>query len=99
MALVVFFCSVQYDLDAMAAEMARLFAGVQVIGCTTAGEIGPDGYQDVSISGASFPGGSFTATSGRLDHLREFESAQAQSLAQALMQELESLEPGADADK
>jgi hypothetical protein len=34
MALVVFFCSVEYDLDILAAELRRLFAGVHVIGCT-----------------------------------------------------------------
>ncbi|MGZ4575078.1 MAG: nitric oxide-sensing protein NosP [Mycobacteriaceae bacterium] len=96
MALVVFFCSVEYDLDILAAEMRRLFAGVHVIGCTTAGEIGPVGYRDHSISGASFPSGSFSVACGRLDRLQQFESVQAQSLAQELMQRLESLEPRTD---
>lgn len=96
MTLVVFFCSVQYDLDILASEMRRLFAGVHVIGCTTAGEIGPAGYRDHSISGASFPSDSFVSTSGRLDKLQQFESIQAQSLAQGLLQRLESLEPQAD---
>ena len=96
MSLVVFFCSAEYDLDVLAAEMQRLFAGVQVIGCTTAGEIGPAGYRDHSISGASFPSESFTVTSGRLDALQQFESVQGQVLAQDLLQRLESLDPGAD---
>ena len=96
MALVVFFCSVQYDLEILASELSRLFAGVQVIGCTTAGEIGPRGYRDHSISGASFPSDSFAVTCGRIDRLQQFESIQAQSLAQDLMQRLESLEPRAD---
>jgi len=97
MALVIFFCSVHYDLDTLASEMRRLFAGVQVIGCTTAGEIGPEGYRDRTISGASFPSGGFTAASGRIDELQQFESIQAHDLAQDLMQRLESQEPGADA--
>jgi hypothetical protein len=97
MALVIFFCSVHYDLDTLASEMQHLFAGVQVIGCTTAGEIGPEGYRDRTISGASFPSGSFTAACGRLDELQQFESIQAHALAQALMQRLESQEPQADA--
>jgi hypothetical protein len=96
MSLVVFFCSVEYDLDILAQEMQRLFAGVQVIGCTTAGEIGPAGYRDHNISGASFASDTFTATSGRLENLQQFESIQAQSLAQDLLQRLESLEPEAD---
>jgi hypothetical protein len=97
MTLVVFFCSIEYDLDILGSEMQRLFAGVQVIGCTTAGEIGPSGYRDHSISGASFPSDRFTAASGRLDKLQQFESIQAESLAQDLLQRLESLEPQADA--
>ena len=97
MALVIFFCSVHYDLEVLASEMQHLFAGVQVIGCTTAGEIGPKGYRDRTISGASFPSESFTAVCGRIDGLQQFESIQAHSLAQDLMQRLESLEPQADA--
>ena len=54
MQLVVFFCSSEYDLDLLAAEMQRLFVGVQVVGCTTAGEIGPAGYRQHSLSGVSF---------------------------------------------
>jgi hypothetical protein len=96
MSLVVFFCSAEYDLDVLAAEMARLFGGVQVIGCTTAGEIGPAGYRDHSIAGASFPSESFTVACGRIDELQQFESVQAQSLAQDLLQRLESLEPRAE---
>jgi hypothetical protein len=96
MVLVVFFCSAEYDLDILAVEVQRLFSGVQVIGCTTAGEIGPEGYRDHSISGASFPSGSFTVACGRIDGLQRFESIQAQSLAQELLQTLESLEPRAD---
>jgi len=97
MTLVVFFCSAEYDLDILGVEMRRLFAGVQVIGCTTAGEIGPEGYQDRSISGASFPSDNFAAVCGRLDELQQFESIRGQSLAQDLMQRLESLEPQAGA--
>ena len=97
MALVIFFCSVHYDLDTLASEMQHLFAGVQVIGCTTAGEIGPEGYRDRTISGASFPSGSFTAACGRMDELQQFESIQAHTLVQDLMQRLENQEPQADA--
>jgi len=98
MALVVFFCSVQYDLDILALEMERLFTGVPVIGCTTAGEIGPAGYLDHSISGASLPASSFTVACGRLDGLQQLEAARTQLLAQELTQRLESLEPRADAN-
>jgi len=90
MALVVFFCSSEYALDLLAAEMQRLFAGVQVIGCTTAGEIGPAGYCQHSLSGVSFPEASCVAVSGLLDQLSEFDITKGHDFAQSLLQRLES---------
>lgn len=98
MALVLFFCSSEYDLGVMASELKELFAGVQVVGCTTAGEIGPTGCRDHSISGASFPAGSFTAVSAGIEHLQRFEIARGQAIAQGLLQQLESLKPTDDAE-
>jgi len=98
MALVIFFCSSEYDLELLAEEMKRLFAGVQVVGCTTAGEIGPTGYQDHSLTGASFPASSFSAAIGHIDHLQQFEIATGHALAQQLLHSLESQAPHADTD-
>jgi hypothetical protein len=98
MALVVFFCSSDYDLKALAPEIQRLFAGTQVIGCTTAGEIGPAGCLQHSISGASYPSGEFAAATGWLGNLQTFELAQGQALAQRLLQEVEHRAPSADAE-
>jgi len=98
MALVIFFCSSEYDLDSLAVEMKHLFDGVQVVGCTTAGEIGPAGYQDHSLSGASFPASSFSAVSGRIDHLQQFRFDTGHAFAQQLLQSLESHAPQADPD-
>jgi hypothetical protein len=96
MALVIFFCSTDYDLDVIAEEMGRLFGGVQVVGCTTAGEIGPAGYRDHSISGASFSADSFTATGGRMGCLQDFQIARGQAFVQDLLQGLENRRPQAD---
>lgn len=93
MALVVFFCSSQYDLDALAGEMNRLFPGVEIVGCTTAGEIGPTGYCDFSLSGASFPAGSFTAVAGLFDHLQQFDIARGQAFTSTLLQRFEASAP------
>lgn len=95
MELVLFFCSSEYDLDILAAEMNHLFVGVQVVGCTTAGEIGPSGYCTHSLSGASFPAGSSVAVSGLLEQLSQFEIAKGHDFAQALLQKLESKAPQA----
>lgn len=98
MELVVFFCSSEYDLDVLATEMSRLFAGIQVVGCTTAGEIGPAGYRQHSLSGASFPADSSVVVSGLLDRLSQFDIGRGDDFAQALLQRLESKAPDANPD-
>ncbi|MBS1144005.1 MAG: hypothetical protein H6R14_1411 [Proteobacteria bacterium] len=69
LALVVFFCSSDYDLDVLAAEINGRFAGTPVIGCTTAGEIGPGGYRSGGLVGVGFAGADFSAVVGRVDGL------------------------------
>jgi hypothetical protein len=98
MELVVFFCSSEYDLDVLAAEMNRLFAGIQVVGCTTAGEIGQAGYRTHSLSGASFSVGSCVAVSGLLDRLSQFDIVRGHEFTQSLLQRLESRIPEARPD-
>lgn len=89
MALVVFFCSSHYDLDAIAAEINACFHGVPVIGCTTAGEIGPTGYKEHSISGFSLPAGECKAAVGHLENLDEFNSAAASAMVSRLLSKLD----------
>lgn len=89
MALVLFFCSSAYELDEIADEMALSFPGVEVIGCTTAGEIGPEGYLNYSLSGASLPADSFAAVSRLVPDLQQFELAAARPLIQSQLAELD----------
>ncbi|MGZ6616400.1 MAG: nitric oxide-sensing protein NosP [Solirubrobacteraceae bacterium] len=98
MALVLFFCSPRYDLEELALEMARLFDAVEVVGCTTAGEIGPSGYRDHSISGVSFAAGSLRVATGKIGDLQRFEMADGRDFAQSLLQRLEAIDPTASAD-
>jgi len=96
--LVIFFCSSEYDLEVLAAEINRLFAGIQVVGCTTAGEIGPAGYSTHGLSGVSFSEGSCVAVSGLLDCLSQFDITRGHDFAQTLLQQLESRIQGARPD-
>jgi hypothetical protein len=93
MALVIFFCSNEYDLDVLAAELNGRFAGVQLMGCTTAGEIGPDGYREHSLAGVSLSANLFRATTGEIDHLHMFETSRGHALCQRLLQGLEGRAP------
>lgn len=97
-ALVTFFCSSEYELGAIAAEMRRLFAGIPVVGCTTAGEIGPAGYRDHSLAGASFEAGSFHAAADILTGLQRFDPDEGHALVQGLLQRLEVSSPAARPD-
>lgn len=98
MELVVFFCSNEYDRDILTEEINRLFAGIQVVGCTTAGEFGPSGYFEHSISGVSFGASEFTAQSGRIDNLQQFEFTKTRAFAQVQLQKLKNKAPQADLD-
>lgn len=89
MALVLFFCSSYYDLAELARAINALFGSVPVIGCTTAGEIGPGGYEEHSISGVSFPANSFVTATALFGPLQDLEIGQVQQTAYALKRELD----------
>lgn len=60
-ALIVFFASSELDLAALSADLRdAVEAGVPVVGCTTAGEIGTDGPADRSVVVAAFGGDDFS---------------------------------------
>lgn len=86
--LVVFFCSTSYELDTLAGELSRLFEGAQIIGCTTAGEIGPTGYLDGSITGFSIPARDCCAASELILGLSAFQMSQGHGAAEAAMSAL-----------
>jgi hypothetical protein len=97
MALVIFFCSSEYDLKLISEEMSLLFAGVEVVGCTTAGEIGSAGYRDHSLTGASFPAGDFTAVCRGISGLQQFNSGVGEAVVADLLGRLENRAPSATA--
>ncbi len=82
--LVLFFCSSRYDREEIAAAIATRFAGVPVVGCTTAGEIGPAGCRDHSLTGVSFAASVCTPVIGRLEDLGAFHGADGVAVAQDL---------------
>ena len=86
--LVVFFCSPAYDLDALAGALSALFADTPIIGCTTAGEIGPDGYSEGSISGFSLPASDCLAVSQLIPGLSAFQMSQGYQAAEAVIEKL-----------
>ena len=72
LACVVFFCCTQYDLTALSLELETLFGDTQVVGCTTAGEITPLGYQGGTITGFSLPNSQFSVKTCLIKELASF---------------------------
>lgn len=80
LALVLFFCAPEYETPGFARAMAELFGPALVVGCTSAGEITPDGYLDNAVTGISFARPTFEAAAVRLP-LRDFELGHCGELA------------------
>jgi len=89
MSLVLFFCSPEYDLDVLAAELALLFRGVNLVGCTTAGEISGLGYGTGTLTGVSFGKNQFDVATIRLNGLSSIEFATMQSAPTAAIEQLQ----------
>ncbi len=87
-ALVVLFVAPEAASSELAAVIASEFGDVPIVGCTTAGEIGPLGYLDASISGVSLAGDIRVAMS-RIDDLRGFNPVGGAETAQRLVADLE----------
>lgn len=68
-ALVLLFISPQADLEALARASADCFPGATVTGCTTGGEISPDGYVEGEIVAIGLPARHFRAETLLIEHL------------------------------
>ncbi|CBL46972.1 Conserved hypothetical protein [gamma proteobacterium HdN1] len=71
-ALTVFFCSPNYHHERLADAIKKHFGTAPVIGCTTAGEITPKGYQEGSITGFSLGDAEFKVVTNLFDNLQNF---------------------------
>lgn len=90
-----FFCSSRYDLGALGAALAELFAGVELIGCTTAGEIGQSGYVDRSISGFSIGAADCVAATECIRNVSEFDFGHGQRVVDSAVATLHRRDPRA----
>lgn len=82
---VLFFCSADYDLPILAHEIDGHFGHVPVAGCTTSGELTPNGYERGSVTAIGFNKNSFAISIGLITKLDEFDLLQAQSLIDDLV--------------
>jgi hypothetical protein len=93
LAVVLFFCSSQYDLGLLSQAINQRFPGVKVIGCTAAGTYGAQGFHVHSLSGVGFSRSVCVAEVCCFEHLQTFDAAAAQLKVQQLRQSLEAQAP------
>ena len=89
--LILFFCSCSYDLQQLAESFNTLFPDIQVVGCTAAGEIGPEGYLEHSLTAVLFPKDEFDVVSSSLSQLSDFSETKGTQFVQNLVPQLTAL--------
>jgi hypothetical protein len=85
LALLLVFTTSAHDLARLGPALRDEFAPVPVVGCTTAGEIGPDGYLDGSMTAVGLASTHFTVASAWLPDLDAFDEASARELSAGLL--------------
>ena len=83
--LVVVFCSPRYDTAELGRALAGWFGDTPVIGCTTAGEIAPQGYTAGALVGIGFPAEDFSIVTERIDALNGFEVSDSTRILRSLL--------------
>ena len=82
---VLFFCSAQYDLEQLAYALNQYFPDTPLAGCTTAGEITPEGYAQGAISAIGFSRQHFSVHSALIEAMDDFPLTSAQSVVDQLI--------------
>jgi len=82
-----FYCPAYIDLETLAAELHKCFNDVDLIGCTTAGEITPLGYLEGALTGVSLASPALDVAT-QLIQLESFDSHAAGAEVSALLQQL-----------
>ena len=85
--LAVFYCSPSFDLLALERELNKWFKDINLIGCTTAGEITPIGYLDGALTGFSIASPEMDVRTRMID-LQPFEIAQGETTVKQLITDM-----------
>ncbi len=94
--LAVFYCAADYDLPALAQALHAQFGDVNLVGCTTAGEITPEGYLAGALTGFSLAAPNLDVATALIG-LKPFDADGAARTAAGLVAALgerEGLPPG-----
>jgi len=88
------FVSSDYDAATFASEIARRFGVTPVVGCTTAGEITPEGWSEGAVVAIGFLRCHFAFIAQPILDLSNFHVQAGRELTKRLRADLDSLRPG-----
>lgn len=81
------FCSSRYPLEPLAEAIASRAEGLTIVGCTSSGEITPDGLDEGTITAVGFPAAAFRLNAICFDDLDRFDGATATQRVRELVAE------------
>ncbi|MDA9488645.1 FIST N-terminal domain-containing protein [Bradyrhizobium sp. CCBAU 11361] len=96
LALILVFLSPSYDPHQFIAEITRQFDETQVCGCTTAGELAPDGWDENSVVALAFSRADFSAAVRPILNLDGFRVEDGRRIGGELRHELLRVTPQVD---
>ncbi len=87
--LIVYFAADAYSPDELAQSLRAKFPAPTVVaGCTTAGEIGPEGYADGSVVALGFSATDFSAAATLITGLKSFDLGECQRRVENTLQRI-----------
>ena len=87
---VLFYCSSIYELDHLARTMQDTFHDIDIVGCTTAGEVTNNGYEQHSIVAIGFSSEYFAISAALVKSMEKFDTINAQSTINTLVEQCQS---------
>ncbi|WLG98135.1 nitric oxide-sensing protein NosP [Pseudomonas sp. FP198] len=81
---VLFFCSAEYNLPALGQALSRSFGGIRLVGCTSAGEITPQGYGRNCVTAVGFDHRHFSIAAELIGEMEHFSLIDAQQMVERL---------------
>lgn len=81
-AIIIFYCSPDYDRNQLAQAFQRYFTDIPVIGCTTAGEISHSGYTEASLVAISLYQEHFYVNCLLIESLQQFNMAKTSGICE-----------------
>ncbi|EIG60553.1 MULTISPECIES: FIST N-terminal domain-containing protein [unclassified Bradyrhizobium] len=96
LALILVFLSPRYDPHRFIAEITRQFDETRICGCTTAGELAPDGWDENSVVALAFSRADFSAAVRPIFNLDSFRVEDGRRIGGELRHELLRITPQVD---